>query len=91
MATKDFGEYYWCIKVPKTVSALGQIYAYADEVVLTASGALQFKQDTRIGKITNLVISPGSWLIKGLSSLNSSFQPDSFLRLVSTSRTLFLA
>lgn len=30
--TDNYGRYYWCIKVPKTVSQSGEIYVLADEV-----------------------------------------------------------
>ncbi len=40
MQPQDYGDYYYCIKVTEDVAAAGEIYAFADQIETTPSGAL---------------------------------------------------
>lgn len=56
----NYGQYYWCVKVPKTLSENGEIYVHADKVSLSATGALLFENSK--DWTFNLVLAPGQWL-----------------------------
>ena len=60
MPTSDAGRYYWCAKVTKDLSPDGEIYVFADDVVLT-DGAAVFLRDSDGKQYPNLVISAGKW------------------------------
>ena len=60
--TKDYGRYYWCVKVPKTVSKDGEIYVYADQVRVLPSGVLECVAQSKDGiERMNLGLAPGQW------------------------------
>lgn len=63
MSPIDYGARYYCIKVPATIAAVGDVHCYADEVAITASGALNLIGHTEDGKErVNLALAPGCWL-----------------------------
>ena len=40
MLDRSYGNKYWCVKVPKTLSKSGEIYFHADRIEITQSGTL---------------------------------------------------
>lgn len=62
--TTKYGDYYWCVKVPKTISANGKIYLMADRVVFSPNDAILFVRNARDGEpdLCNLSLAPGQWL-----------------------------
>jgi len=67
--TERYGRYYWCIKVPKTVSQNGEIYVMADEVkfengtAVFIGGSRGRKQEGATPKTPQVVLAlnPRSW------------------------------
>ena len=60
--TARYGELYWCVKVPNTVSPSGEIYVMADRVVVDATGALMCLRDREDGLTQpNLILAPRKW------------------------------
>jgi hypothetical protein len=73
-----YGRFYWCVKVPKSVSHNGEIFAHADRAEITPSGTLQListkppwwwkdykgdePYDDQPGEQRTLALAPGSWL-----------------------------
>lgn len=59
--TNRYGRYYYCVKAPR-ISADGEIYAMADEVVIDKSGALVLNHVTEHGnRQINLIVASGEW------------------------------
>jgi hypothetical protein len=61
MAPSDVGKYYWCAKVTQDLSDDGEIYVYADDVVI-ADGAVVFLRDSDGKRHPNLVVPAGKWI-----------------------------
>jgi hypothetical protein len=58
----EAGAFYWCVKVPKTVSKDGDIYLQADEVRVDSAGALWLLRMGEDGsEKINLLLAAGSW------------------------------
>jgi hypothetical protein len=68
----DYGNFYWCVKVPKTMSKSGEIYVFADEVQFQLDGSVLFlgygwdnsvhpHVKTRETLRVNLALAPKSW------------------------------
>jgi hypothetical protein len=55
-----YGQLYWRIVLPESVSGDGVIYAYADEVVVGKGGELSLESDS--GKAKRLILAPGQWI-----------------------------
>lgn len=70
MSTDNYGRYYWCVKVTPDVSADGEIYVMADDVIVIASGTINFIRRREDDTITiNLGIASGKWLAYFAASL----------------------
>ncbi len=62
MGTESYGQYYWCVKVTPDVSPDGKIYVMADDVIVVASGTINFIRRRDDDTITiNLGIASGKW------------------------------
>lgn len=67
MSCERYGNYYWCVKVKKTVSTDGEIYVHADEVevkdgsvIFLGYGWTDGEKDRQRLQV-NLALGPGSW------------------------------
>jgi len=62
--TFQYGNYYWGVKVLKTVSADGEIYLTADRVETRPDGSLWFLNcdNKKPEPVPNLVLPAGKWL-----------------------------
>src|SRR5262245_32285595 len=63
--TEKYGQWFWCIKVPKTLSPDGEIYVMADAVEVTPHGALILVRrgdGEHRPDMPNLALSPGQWI-----------------------------
>jgi hypothetical protein len=79
MVPEQLGAYYYCIKVTGDVSEDGEIYAYADRVVVTAAGTLVLfhvftpREQAEEQEEMTLMIPGGKWLaVYAASSLDGS-------------------
>lgn len=67
--SKEYGRYYWCIKVPHSVSESAEIYVYADVHHVDPSGTLVMLRNTEGGKQqATLALAAGSWYAFYLAS-----------------------
>lgn len=58
-----YGQYYWCVKVPKSLAKEGEIYVHADKVIVKDCGSLCFiSENEKQGHIYNMALSAGNWL-----------------------------
>jgi hypothetical protein len=64
-----YGRYYWCIKVPKSLSTNGEIYIHADKPVIHPNGELElvgafreYVDSPPQREAPNLILAPGQWL-----------------------------
>jgi hypothetical protein len=66
----DYGSYYFCVKVPKTISKDGEIYVRADTVEITPTGDLSFtpRQNDEKNRPSCLLIASGKWIAVYLAS-----------------------
>ena len=55
-----YGQYYWCIKVPRSLCGDGEIYVHADGVQVTECGALELIYEK--AHRGNLILAPGQRL-----------------------------
>lgn len=65
MGTEQYGRYYWCIKVPDTISKSGEIYLHADEITVNKHGDLEAwhaNEKAPGGRHQNLALAAGQWL-----------------------------
>jgi hypothetical protein len=72
MPTLNYGDSYWCVKVPQGISPNGEIYLHADKVEITANGDLVFWSSTgenRPEPFQNLSLARGSWFVFFLASV----------------------
>lgn len=61
--SKNYGQFYWCVKVPKSISLNGEIYVWADLVRIDQSGCLIFVRcDSDESDQINLALPPGNWI-----------------------------
>lgn len=70
--TARYGDFYWCVKVPKTISDDGDIYVMADSIEVHQDGSLwcighSVKDESK--KQPVLVLAAGSWLVTYAASL----------------------
>jgi hypothetical protein len=63
MPAEQYGNSYWCIKVPQNISPNGEIYVFADRVEITSNGDLIFWREKDEKKFQNLVLASASWLV----------------------------
>jgi hypothetical protein len=63
MSTENQGKIYFGIMVPKTLSATGKIFAFADEISVE-NGALMLKKqgEKAGGSVASLIVPSGQWL-----------------------------
>ena len=64
----QYGAWYWCIKVPASVSKSNEIYVYADEIKVTPTGDILalggFRKEygaTPEKPLTVLALASGKW------------------------------
>ena len=57
---KDYGNFYWCIKTDLSKET-GEIYAYADRVMIDPTGSLVLLHQSDKGESPTLVIASGAW------------------------------
>ena len=68
----SYGNKYWCVKVPKTMSKNGEIYVFADDVRFQQDGSVLFmgygwdtsvrpRVKTREELAVNLALAPKNW------------------------------
>ena len=64
----QYGAWYWCIKVPRSVSKNGEIYVFADEIKVTPTGDLLAQggyrkefDETPAKPLTVLALAAGKW------------------------------
>jgi len=58
MANDKYGKYYWCVKTH--LSESGEIYANADEALVTETGDLVLRR-TGDNEHTTLILAQGEW------------------------------
>ncbi len=61
----NYGQFYWCVKVDKSLSQNGEIYLYADKVEITPTGDLVFyayRPDRDPNFSYNLALAAGRWI-----------------------------
>ncbi|MDX9788654.1 MAG: hypothetical protein RBT11_17890 [Desulfobacterales bacterium] len=63
MSTDNYGNYYFCVKVPKTISQNGEIYLYADTVRTDQTGNLFFEREKDGEILPNVVFAAGKWIL----------------------------
>lgn len=66
MATTDYGNFYWRVKVPEGISADGGIYLHAHRAEVTASGDLIFwskPTDADPEPFPVLALARGAWFV----------------------------
>ena len=64
-----YGRYYWCIKVPESLSADGEIYIHAEKPIIHPNGELElvgafreYLNSPPERELANLILAPGQWL-----------------------------
>ena len=62
--TTKYGRFYWCVKVPKTISEDREIYVCADHCSVE-KGVLTFWHNNKDEHIQqpNLILGPGNWSV----------------------------
>lgn len=63
MSPDQYGNKYWCVKVPSNISQDGEIYVYGDTVEVTSNGELIFWREKEQERYQNLALASGSWLV----------------------------
>ena len=64
MSTEQYGNLYWCVKVPKSISSSKEIYLHASKAEVTPAGDLIFWSSTNENRpepFQNLALAHGSW------------------------------
>lgn len=59
--TERYGQYYWCVKVPESISSDGEIYLYADKCMILPDGTIQFIGIKDDEEHINLAFAQGQW------------------------------
>ena len=70
--SSTYGQFYWCVKTPKTISQSGEIYVFADEVKFNQDGSVLFlgyrwdtnarpRVKTEEELHVNLALAPKAW------------------------------
>lgn len=61
---KNYGQYYWCVKVFPDLSREGEIYLFAEEVNIHTDGSLVFLRAAPPGKPRSpvFVFAGGQWI-----------------------------
>jgi hypothetical protein len=60
--TNVLGKYYWCVKVPKSISSTGELYVYADSIWFMENGALNAVRLVGEEQQLNLSLAHGAWI-----------------------------
>lgn len=66
MSTKNYGDFYWCVKVSDDISPSKEIYLHADRVEIAPDGSLEFWAEDKITgkpKFQNLIIHADKWKV----------------------------
>jgi hypothetical protein len=62
---KEFGKFYWGVKVPKVIASTGHLFLYADRVEVTSGGEVLFWRSPGIGEQQDHLsfsLARGCWL-----------------------------
>ncbi len=65
MEMQNYGDYFWCVKVPQEISPDGEIYVNAQKAEITSNGDLIFWSsitEKRNEPFQNLSLARGSWM-----------------------------